>query len=86
MVYESRGRHQLRNIGAQVELFAALRAVEHGEGSLAHDVVCQMAVDPQPAPGRLIHEDTVYYFCSLTCAGTFARDPDRFTPAREARP
>jgi YHS domain-containing protein len=23
-------------------------------------------------------DDTVYYFCSLACAGTFARRPERY--------
>ena len=37
-----------------------------------------MAVDPQRAPGRLLHEDNAYFFCSLTCAGIFATHPERY--------
>jgi YHS domain-containing protein len=37
-----------------------------------------MAVDPERAPGQLRYEGTAYFFCSLTCAGTFAQNPERF--------
>ena len=37
-----------------------------------------MAVDPEHAAGRLVIDDTVYFFCSLDCAGAFARRPERF--------
>jgi class 3 adenylate cyclase/YHS domain-containing protein len=76
--YEPRGRTALRNVREPVELFAAVRTVP-GDGRLPIDPVCQMAVDPDHAPGRLLHEGTAYYFCTLTCAGEFARDPERFT-------
>jgi class 3 adenylate cyclase/YHS domain-containing protein len=75
--YESRGRHALRNVREPIELFAAVRTAA-GEGTLPIDPVCRMAVDPDHAPGRLLHEGTAYYFCTLTCAGEFARDPERF--------
>jgi class 3 adenylate cyclase/YHS domain-containing protein len=77
VVYESRGRHELRNVSEPVELFAALpvgAVAEH----LPTDPVCRMAVDPERAPGRLIHEGTAYFFCSLACAGRFATRPERF--------
>jgi YHS domain-containing protein len=38
-----------------------------------------MAVDPERAAGRLMYEDTAYFFCALACAAEFARDPERFT-------
>jgi adenylate cyclase len=75
--YEPRGRQALRNVREPVELFAAVRT-SAGEGRLPIDPVCQMGVDPDHAPGRLLHEGTAYYFCTLTCAGEFARDPARF--------
>jgi adenylate cyclase len=75
--YEPRGRHALRNVREPVELFAAVR-IAAGEDRLPIDPVCQMAVDPDHAPGRLLHDGTAYYFCTLSCAGAFARDPDRF--------
>jgi class 3 adenylate cyclase/YHS domain-containing protein len=76
--YEPRGRQALRNVREPVELFAAVRAGAVGEDLLPVDPVCQMAVHPDHAPGRLVHDGTAYYFCTLTCAGEFARDPERF--------
>jgi YHS domain-containing protein len=37
-----------------------------------------MAVDPDHAPGHLAHAGTAYYFCTLTCAREFAREPEQF--------
>jgi YHS domain-containing protein len=77
VVYESRGRHDLRNVTEPVELFAALPVGASTE-QLPIDPVCRMAVDPDRAPGRLLHGGTAYFFCSLTCAGQFAQNPERF--------
>jgi len=76
--YVPRGRHELRNVREPVELFAAVRTAA-GADRLPIDPVCQMAVDPDHAPGRLLYEGTAYYFCTLSCAGAFARDPAHFT-------
>jgi class 3 adenylate cyclase/YHS domain-containing protein len=78
VVFESRGRHELRNVAEPVEIFAALRASDVGADELPIDPVCRMAVDPDRAAGRLTYEGTVYYFCSLPCAGHFAGHPERF--------
>jgi class 3 adenylate cyclase/YHS domain-containing protein len=75
--YEPRGRHELRNVQEPVELFAAVRTGE-AHADLAFDPVCRMAVDPERAAGRLMYEGTAYYFCTLACAGEFARRPERF--------
>lgn len=80
VVYESRGRRALRNVREPVELFAAVRAGESDERMLPRDPVCRMAVDPERAPGRLLYQDTAYFFCSLQCAADFARDPEHFAP------
>jgi adenylate cyclase len=77
VVYESRGRHVLRNVREPVEIFAALEAGETAD-RLPVDPVCHMAVDPDRAPGRLLYDGHAYLFCSLACAGEFARQPDRF--------
>jgi adenylate cyclase len=77
VVYESRGRHVLRNVAEPVELFAALRVGTDGE-QLPVDPVCRMAVDPERAPGRLLHDGQAYFFCSLSCAGHFAQHPERY--------
>ena len=76
--YESRGRQTLRNVAEPIEIFAALR-VGQGEDRLPVDPVCRMVVDPDRAAGRLVHEGSAYFFCSLSCAGDFARHPERFT-------
>lgn len=76
--YESRGCPVLRNVRDPVELVAAVRQGHTREHRLTIDPVCRMAVDPESAPGRLVIDDTVYFFCSLACAGEFAREPERF--------
>jgi class 3 adenylate cyclase/YHS domain-containing protein len=78
VLYESRGRRQLRNVRDPVELVAAVRRGEAAGGRLAIDPVCRMAVDPDHAAGQLVYRDTAYVFCTLTCAGAFARHPDRY--------
>jgi class 3 adenylate cyclase/YHS domain-containing protein len=76
--YQSRGRQRLRNIREPLELFAAIPQGQPIRGNLPIDPVCQMAVDPAHAIGRLIFDDTAYFFCTLACAAEFARHPDRF--------
>lgn len=78
VVYESRGRQELRNVSEPVELFAVLR-VDSTTERLPIDPVCRMAVDPDRAPGRLMHQGSAYFFCSLSCAGQFASQPERFS-------
>jgi adenylate cyclase len=78
VVYESRGRRDLRNVREPVELVAAVRVGEATGARLAVDPVCQMAVDPERAAGRLMHDGAAYYFCTLECAGAFAHRPERF--------
>ena len=75
MLYEPRGRRELRNVREPVELFAALRAGEASTHDLPRDPVCRMAVDPERSAGRLIYEDTAYFFCSLVCVAEFTPPP-----------
>jgi class 3 adenylate cyclase/YHS domain-containing protein len=77
VVYESRGRQVLRNVAEPVEIFAVV-PVDVTAEQLAIDPVCQMAVDPGRAVGRLMLETKAYYFCSLTCAAAFAKHPERY--------
>jgi adenylate cyclase len=79
--YESRGRTALRNVHEPVELFAAVRKGEATLGQLPVDPVCRMAVDRDRAAGRLMHDGTAYFFCTLACAGEFARHPERYAPS-----
>ena len=78
VLYEPRGRRALRNVREPVELFAAVRVGAADHGSLPCDPVCRMAVEPDRAAGRLVYQDTAYFFCTLACAAEFARHPDRF--------
>jgi adenylate cyclase len=77
VLYESRGRQVLRNVAEPVEIFAVVRVDENAE-QLAIDPVCQMAVEPEHAVGRLIVNEKAYYFCSLSCAAAFAQHPERY--------
>jgi adenylate cyclase len=79
VLYESRGRQTLRNVAEPVEVFAALRHGETTASGLPVDPVCRMLVDPERAAGRLIHDGNAYFFCSLTCVGTFAQAPERYS-------
>jgi class 3 adenylate cyclase/YHS domain-containing protein len=78
VLYEARGRQQLRNVREPVELFAAVRTGQDAKRHLVVDPVCRMAVDPDHAAGRLIYEGSAYFFCTLDCAGAFAQRPETF--------
>jgi adenylate cyclase len=78
VLYESRGRQELRNIRDPVELIAAVAMGRATQAHLAIDPVCQMAVDPDRAAGRLTYNNTAYFFCTLACAADFAVRPERF--------
>jgi class 3 adenylate cyclase/YHS domain-containing protein len=80
--FESRGRQELRNVTEPVELFAAVAIGEQLRGRLPVDPVCRMAVDPDRAAGRLMYGGAAHFFCSLACAGAFARRPEAFVTQR----
>jgi adenylate cyclase len=82
VIYEPRGRRELRNVSEPVELFAAIPLGEAGETDLAADPVCRMTVDPQRAVGRIVFDDEVFFLCSLECTAAFARRPERFARKR----
>ncbi len=42
---------------------------------MATDPVCGMNVEESSAAGKLLHEGTVYYFCSTDCLGKFKANP-----------
>jgi class 3 adenylate cyclase/YHS domain-containing protein len=79
IAYAARGRQELRNVREPVELVAAVRQGEAAGPALAVDPVCRMAVDPGRAAGRLTYGGADHFFCSLACAGAFARRPERYT-------
>jgi adenylate cyclase len=74
---EPRGEQRVRNIAEPVEIFAAVPAGERSD-TRHLDPVCRMLVDESQAVGSLRHRGSVYRFCSLDCAGRFARDPDAY--------
>jgi class 3 adenylate cyclase/YHS domain-containing protein len=78
VLYESRGRQALRNIAEPVEIFAVVR-VDDDADRFVVDPVCQMAVDPERAVGRLLLAGTAHYFCTLGCVAAFARNPQRYS-------
>ena len=78
VLYESRGRQALRNIAEPMEIFAVVRMNEDAD-HLVVDPVCQMAVDPERAVGRLMLEGSAYYFCSLSCVAAFSQNRQRYS-------
>jgi adenylate cyclase len=74
-----RGRWSFRNVGAPVPVYAAIRQGMRSSSGLPIDPVCRMAVHPWHGAGRLTDEGVEYCFCSLECAGAFARHPDSYT-------
>ena len=75
------GVHELRHVPRPM---AVLRAVSERAAATDHmdvDPVCRMVIDPGRAAGVLEHRGRNYRFCSLECAGAFARDPERFAAA-----
>jgi adenylate cyclase len=73
-----RGRWTFRNVTEPVPVYAAVRQGAQSAAGLPIDPVCRMAVDPWHSAGRLTHEGVEYCFCSLGCAGAFARHPARY--------
>ena len=82
LVYEARGRRELRNVRDPVELVAAVRVDATTSTGLPCDPVCRMAVDPDRAAGRLIYDGAEFFFCTLACAGRFAQAPERYAVTR----
>jgi adenylate cyclase len=78
MELRERGRWTFRNVNEPVPVYAAVRQGARSSAGLPIDPVCRMAVDPWHSAGRLTHEGIEYCFCSLGCAGAFARHPARY--------
>lgn len=72
-----RGQQRFKNVSEPVSIYQAARQGQEA-ADLPIDPVCRMAVDPEQAPGRFLHDGTEYYFCSLECARAFTADPERF--------
>ncbi len=70
------GPFTLRNIREPVELFAL--DLSGAMVADATDPVYRMRVWPERAPARLRHAGVDYWFCSLSCAASFAASPDSY--------
>jgi class 3 adenylate cyclase/YHS domain-containing protein len=64
------GDHRLRNVREAVRLYAA-ESTDDKASPWPIDPVCRMAIDPGQTAGRLIHGQTVFYFCSPECMSAF---------------
>ncbi|MDO9300708.1 MAG: YHS domain-containing protein [Anaerolineales bacterium] len=47
------------------------------------DPVCEMKVDPQNPPFKILYKDKTYYFCSAVCKHLFERVPEQYIKADE---
>jgi len=63
----------LKNVYAPIALYSLGLVV--GATETPVDPVCRTPVDRRAAAGRLRHQGTEYWFCSLTCAAAFASNP-----------
>lgn len=72
------GRVPLRNVAAATALFDVALGPEREAGDV--DPVCRMWIAHCRAVGHLRVNETAYWFCSLTCAATFAADPQNYQP------
>ncbi len=74
VVLDARGTERLRHVAQPVELYA----VRLEDPLLVIDPVCHMAVDPDQAAEVREERGVRQYFCSLECAETFERAPQRY--------
>ncbi|HEX8796298.1 MAG TPA: adenylate/guanylate cyclase domain-containing protein [Polyangiaceae bacterium] len=63
----------LKNVGDATLLSSLGFMVGASESAICP--VCQHVVDRRAAAGYLRYEDTLYWFCALTCAAAFASNP-----------
>jgi adenylate cyclase len=78
------GPVKLKNVSDVTALFSIgfmVAAVD----SAAIDPVCQAVVDRRAAIGQLRYGQTVFWFCSLTCAAAFASNPSWHVSAANKR-
>ena len=59
---------------------------QQGDSPGSHiDPVCDMTVVPATAAGTHVHDGKTYYFCSMWCRDTFAKEPLRFINKNAAK-
>lgn len=74
------GKVLLKNVSEPVPLYSL--ALVLGASDTPIDPVCHIPVDRRSAAGNLKHNGHQYWFCSLTCAATFASNPAWHTTPR----
>ena len=47
------------------------------------DPVCEMKVDPQNPPFKILYKGSTYYFCSEICKHLFERMPEKYIKVGE---
>ena len=67
-----RGQRTFKNLAKPVTVYELVLA--RGP-ELPTDPVCRMAIDPERAAERRLHDGVEYLFCSARCAVTFDGDP-----------
>lgn len=71
------GERRFRNVVRSVAIFELARARTE-ERTAVIDPVCRMQVEIVHTVATIVHRGSAYYFCSLKCAGDFAKDPDLY--------
>jgi adenylate cyclase len=72
-----RGEQRLRNVAEPVTLFAVVMDAR----DFHTDPVCRMRLSEAESAERLVHQEKVYYFCSLDCVRAFAANPSAYEHA-----
>ena len=55
-----------------------MKVFEPIDGVFEVDLVCEMKVDPQDPPFKILHNGKAYYFCSAVCRHLFERMPEKY--------
>ncbi|MGE5807401.1 MAG: YHS domain-containing protein [Ignavibacteria bacterium] len=77
---EHQGLVSLKNLPQPVDLYEiVLSGFSH---EYAIDPVCKMQVDKRHAAAELHYNGNKYWFCSLSCAERFAREPSSYSEQR----
>lgn len=74
------GERRFRNVARSVPVFELTRLSTAARNSVI-DPVCRMQVEIARAVATIAHAGTTYHFCSLKCAGDFAKAPQLYVGA-----
>jgi YHS domain-containing protein len=77
-IVNSIGERRFRNVARSVPVFELARVGAEGRSSVI-DPVCRMQVEISRAVATIAHSGATYHFCSLRCAGDFAKAPQLYT-------